>query len=133
MAKINDFIAFKAAIELLQENDNQSVIDDVYKKSIAQKGLADVEIVNHVKDIYSLFSDQQISDKIAQMLKTKEIKSDIDVVYQTVDNLHIGCPDNPGDWYFTGNFPVKPLIPKRSVARFLFLIESHISLLSSLM
>ena len=105
MARITDFIAFKAAIELLKEQGKQSVIEGVYTKAIAQKGLPDVDIINHVKDIYNPFTDEQISDKIAQMLKTKGINAEIDVVYQTVENLHIACPDNPGDWYFTGNYP----------------------------
>lgn len=105
MAKIGDFIAFKAAIELLKESGQEGIIDEVYQKCKQQKGLSDNEIQNFVKEIYSPFTDQQISDKIAQMLKTDEIDCDVEVIYQTVDNLHKACPCHTGDWYFTGDYP----------------------------
>ncbi|MCF6280529.1 MAG: amidophosphoribosyltransferase [Flavobacteriaceae bacterium] len=105
MAKIGDFIAFKAAIELLKETNQHKIIDDVYKKCINQKELEDTEIQNFVKEIYTPFTDVEVSNKIVQMLKTKSIKSDIEVIYQTVENLHKACPNHLGDWYFTGNYP----------------------------
>ncbi|WP_196885717.1 amidophosphoribosyltransferase [Aureivirga sp. CE67] len=105
MAKLGDFIAFKAAIELLKETNKEGIIDEVYKKSKAQKGKADIEIVNYVKEIYAPFSDQQISDKIAEMLKTENINAEISVIFQTVENLHKACPEHTGDWYFTGDYP----------------------------
>ncbi|GAB1308402.1 amidophosphoribosyltransferase [Urechidicola sp. KH5] len=105
MAKIGDFIAFKAAIELLKESGQEEVIDEVYQKCKQQKGLSDNEIQNFVKDIYTPFTDEQISNKIAQMLKTNEIDCDVEVIYQTVGNLHKACPDHTGDWYFTGDYP----------------------------
>jgi len=105
MARIGDFIAFKAALELLKETNQYHIVEDVYKKCIDQRSNSDAEIINFVKEIYAPFTNVEISNKIAQMLKTKEIKADIEVIYQTVDNLHIACPDNLGDWYFTGDYP----------------------------
>ena len=105
MAKIGDFIAFKAAIELLKETKQTTVIDLVYAKCKQQKDLGDDQIQNFVKEIYDPFTNEEISNKIAEMLKTDSIKSDIKVIYQTVDNLHKACPDHLGDWYFTGDYP----------------------------
>jgi amidophosphoribosyltransferase len=105
MAKIGDFIAFKAALELLKDTNQYHIVDEVYKKAIAQRGKPDAEIVNYVKEIYAPFTDDEISNKTAEMLKTSEIKADIEVIYQTVDNLHVACPNNLGDWYFTGDYP----------------------------
>ncbi len=105
MARIGDFIAFKAAIELLKETNQYHIIDTVYKKAIDQREKEDAEIVNFVKEIYSPFTSEQVSKKIAQMLKTKDINAEVEVIYQSVDNLHKACPDNLGDWYFTGDYP----------------------------
>lgn len=105
MARIGDFIAFKAALELLKETNQYSIVDEVYKKSIAQRSISDAEIVNHVKEIYAPFTTEQISDKIAQMLKTENINARVEVIYQSVENLHKACPENLGDWYFTGDYP----------------------------
>lgn len=105
MAKLNDFIAFKAAIALVKEQGKGSILNEVYKKSKAQQSLPKEEIVNHVKEIYNLFTPEQISDKIASMLKSPEVNAEVKIVYQTVENLHIACPNHLGDWYFTGNYP----------------------------
>ena len=105
MAKINDFIAFKAALELLTETNQYHIIDDVYAKCKKQEGNNDKDVVNYVKEVYAPFTDEQISGKIAQILKTTDISSDIEVIFQKVSNLHKACPDNLGDWYFTGNYP----------------------------
>ena len=105
MAKLQDFIAFNAAIELLKENGKESIINEVYKKSKIQQDASKDKIINYVKEIYAPFSDEQISLKISQMLKVPEIKADVKVVYQTVENLHLACPQNTGDWYFTGDYP----------------------------
>ncbi|QMU66317.1 MAG: amidophosphoribosyltransferase [Flavobacteriaceae bacterium] len=105
MAKINDFIAFKAALELLKEIDRFHIVDEVYKKAITQRNLEDAAIINHVKEIYAPFSTEEISAKIAQMLKTEEIRATVEVIYQSVTHLHKACPENSGDWYFTGNYP----------------------------
>ncbi|MCG8698666.1 MAG: amidophosphoribosyltransferase [Bacteroidales bacterium] len=105
MAKLGDFIAFRAAIELLKENGKQDIINDVYKKSKNQQDLPKEQIVNYVKEIYEPFTQEEISAKISEMLKTKNIKSEVKVVFQTVEGLHKACPDHTGDWYFTGDYP----------------------------
>ena len=105
MAKIGDFIAFKAALELLKETNQYHIVDDTYQKCKEQQLKSDEEIVNYVRDIYKPFTPEQISDKIAQMLKTSEINAEVEVIYQSIEGLHRACPDNKGDWYFTGNYP----------------------------
>ena len=105
MAKLGDFCAFSAAIELLKDRGMQSTIDSVYEKCKAQVGLPKEQIVNFVKDIYSPFTDEEVSAKIAEMLTPANIKAEVKIVYQKVENLHIACPNDRGDWYFTGNYP----------------------------
>jgi amidophosphoribosyltransferase len=105
MSKLHDFIAFHAAITLLKETNQGHIINEVYKKCMAQINLPKEEVVNHVKDIYKPLTAVQISDKIAEMLTTSEIRSKIQVVYQKIEDLHEACPDHLGDWYFTGNYP----------------------------
>jgi len=105
MARIDAFIAFKAALELLKDQNKYHIVDEVYKKCKEQQSKKDVEIINFVKEIYNPFSAEEISAKIAEMLKTEDIKADVEVIYQTVEGLHKACPDNLGDWYFTGNYP----------------------------
>jgi amidophosphoribosyltransferase len=105
MARIGDFIAFKAALELLKETNQYHIVEEVYEKAIAQRNQEDAVIVNYVKEIYAPFSRVEISAKIAEMLRTKDIKAEVEVIYQSVENLHKACPDNLGDWYFTGDYP----------------------------
>ncbi len=105
MAKLGDFIAFRATLELLKDTGNEEVTNRVYNKCKAQQKFPKEEIVNFVKEIYAPFSDQEVSDKIAEMLKSTGINAEIKVIYQTVDNLHLACPNDLGDWYFTGNYP----------------------------
>jgi amidophosphoribosyltransferase len=105
MAKMGDFIAFRAALDLLQESNQYHIVDEVYQNCKNQQHLDDTEIHNAVQAIYAPFSDEQISDKIAAMLKTEDITSEVQIIYQSVENLHIACPNHLGDWYFTGNYP----------------------------
>ncbi len=105
MARLEGLIAFQAALELLKEDGNYDLVEKVYEKCKAQENLADAEVQNFVKEIYSGFSDQEISDKIAELLSDKTVKADVKIIYQTVDNLHRACPKNLGDWYFTGDYP----------------------------
>ena len=105
MAKLGDFVAFKAAIELLKESGKESIINDVYKKSKAQENLPKEQIVNYVKEIFKPFTPEEISIKIAELLKSKEVKADVEIVFQTIENLHAACPNDTGDWYFTGKYP----------------------------
>lgn len=105
MAKFDDFIAFKAAIALLRETGRESVINDVYNKSKAQQHLPKEQIVNYVKEIYAPFTDDEVSEKITKLLTDKDVEAEVEVVYQSIDNLHKACPNDLGDWYFTGNYP----------------------------
>jgi len=105
MAVLSKFIAFEAAISLLKERGMESVIDQVYEKAKAQLLLAKEDQVNVVKEIYSHFTTQEVSDKIAQLLKPKDLKAELQIIYQSIEGLHSACPDNLGDWYFTGNYP----------------------------
>ncbi len=105
MARMGDFIAFRAALELLKDADQYHLVEEVYKKCKSQQHLEDSEITNSVQEIYAQFTDAQISNKIAEMLKTKDIKAEVEIIYQSVDNLHKACPDHLGDWYFTGDYP----------------------------
>ena len=105
MAKLEEFIAFKATLELLKETNQYHIVEEVYKKCKQQDSLKDHLIENYVRDFYKPFTAEQISDKIAQMLKTEIINADIKVIFQSIENLHKACPKNAGDWYFTGNYP----------------------------
>jgi amidophosphoribosyltransferase len=105
MAILGKFVAFEAAIALLKERKQSNVIDEVYRKCKEQQHLPKEEMVNYLKDIYKPFTDEQISAKIAELLKPDDCKAEVEIVYQTVDNLHIACPNDLGDWYFTGDYP----------------------------
>jgi len=105
MARLEGLIAFKAALELLKENGNYDLVEQVYEKCKAQESLADAEVQNFVKEIYTGFTDQEISDKIAELLSDTTVKAEVKIIYQTVENLHKACPKNLGDWYFTGDYP----------------------------
>ncbi|MDN3581336.1 amidophosphoribosyltransferase [Mucilaginibacter flavus] len=105
MSRMGEFVAFEAAISLLKEMGREDVILDVYQKCKDSIKLPKEKVQNHVKAIYELFTDQQVSDRIAQIITPKEIKCEVKVIYQTLDNLHIACPDHTGDWYFSGDYP----------------------------
>ncbi|MCH2044345.1 MAG: amidophosphoribosyltransferase [Saprospiraceae bacterium] len=105
MAKLGDFVAFRAAIELLKENGKEELIDEVYEDCLAQLKLPKEEVINHVKRIYEPFTAEEISLKIAEILKPKEVEADIQIIYQGLDGLKKACPKNNGDWYFSGNYP----------------------------
>ena len=105
MAILGKFVAFEAAIVLLRESGRSKIIDGVYRKCKEQQHLPKEEMVNYVKEIYKPFTDEQISAKIAELLKPEDCRAEVEIVYQTVDNLHIACPNDLGDWYFTGDYP----------------------------
>jgi len=105
MAKLGDFTAFQAAIELLKENKMEHVINEVFKKCDMQKDLPKEEYVNYVKDIYKPFTRQQVSNKISEMLTDSDVKAEVQIVYQSIENLHKAVPNDLGDWYFTGDYP----------------------------
>jgi amidophosphoribosyltransferase len=105
MSRLSEFIAFKAAMQLLKERGMQDLIDDVYRKSLAQKDKKKEEIVNYVKELYAPFTDEEISDKIAQMLTPEDTKAEVKIVFQSIEDLHRACPEHAGDWYFSGDYP----------------------------
>ncbi|WP_299209704.1 amidophosphoribosyltransferase [uncultured Dokdonia sp.] len=105
MAKLEDFIAFRAAIALLKENGKENVITEVYEKCKTQINFKDKNVQNFVKEIYEPFTDKEISLKISELLSDETVKPEVEIIYQTVENLHKACPKNLGDWYFTGNYP----------------------------
>ncbi|MGF7140519.1 amidophosphoribosyltransferase [Roseimarinus sediminis] len=105
MAQLGKFAAFNAAIELLKDTGQEAVIEAVYKKCYEQRNLPKEEIVNYVKEIYKPFTPEQVSDKIAEMLKPDDCVAEVELVYQTVENLHRASPEHTGDWYFTGDYP----------------------------
>ena len=105
MARMGDLIAFRAAIKLIKESNNEDIIKTVYKNCVEENKQDVNKIKNQVKEIYNLFTDDQISSKISSMLKEKDINADVEVIYQSIENLHIACPDDLGDWYFSGNYP----------------------------
>jgi amidophosphoribosyltransferase len=105
MTRLGDFVAFQAAIALLKENNNEQLIEDVYNDCKAQENLPKEDMVNHVRRIYKPFTPEQISKKIAALLKPEEIKSDVEIIYQGIETLHEACPGHTGDWYFTGDYP----------------------------
>ena len=105
MAKMGDFIAFEAAISLLKETGKENITQDVYSKCKNQVHLPKEEIKNYVREIYEPFSAVEISAKISQLLTPSSINAKVEIIYQTIENLHDACPDNLGDWYFTGDYP----------------------------
>ncbi len=105
MAKLGDFMAFRAAVELLKDTMQTNILDDVYEKAKAQMELPIEENVNVVKEIYKPFTAEQISDKSAEIIPPKEINAEVKIIFQSIEGLHSACPDHLGDWYFTGNYP----------------------------
>ena len=105
MSRMGEFVAFEAAISLLKDAGKDDVILKVYQQCKDSEKLVKEEVKNYVKAIYAPFTDQEISDRIAKIITPKEIKAEVKVIYQTLDNLHKACPDHTGDWYFSGDFP----------------------------
>ena len=105
MAKLGDFIAFQAAVQLLKDNFKDNLMDELYEKAKAQESLPKEEIVNVVKEIYEPFTAEQISVKIAELLRPDSIFAEVDIIYQSIEGLHNAIPNHKGDWYFTGNYP----------------------------
>lgn len=105
MSRMAEFVAFEAAISLLKEHGMENVLKDVYQKCKAGDCLPKEQVQNYVKAVYEPFSDGQVSNRIAEIITPKNLKAEVQVIYQTLDNLHIACPDHLGDWYFSGNYP----------------------------
>lgn len=105
MSKLGDFIAFQAAINLLKENDQRALLTELYKECKELQRTNQLHRRNVVREVYAPFTPQQISDKIAEMITTPGLSIPVQVIYQTIEDLHDSCPTNTGDWYFTGNYP----------------------------
>ena len=106
MAKLEDFIAFQAALALHKDRGTlKASLDAIYEKCIASKEVYGEEVSNHVRALYQPFSVEELSDKIAFLLAAPDLKAEIKIIYQGIDNLHAACPESSGDWYFTGNYP----------------------------
>lgn len=105
MAKLEDFVAFKAALALHEERNTMDLVEGIYKKCLKQTNTQDSEVINYVKEFYAPFTADEISAKIGQLLSPPDIKAEVQVIYQNIENLHEACPKNLGDWYFTGNYP----------------------------
>ena len=105
MAKLEDFIAFRAALALHQERLTMNLVDDIYEKCLRQVNTKDKDVVNYVQEFYAPFTAEEISQKIGELLSPEDIKAEVQIIYQTIENLHQACPKNLGDWYFTGNYP----------------------------
>lgn len=105
MSRLKDFVAFKAMIELIEENNLQHKLDEVYEKALEEMKKPAEEMVNVVKELYALFTTDQITERIVKILTPENINAEVDVIYQSITNLHEACPNHKGDWYFTGNYP----------------------------
>src|SRR5690606_20285998 len=105
MANLESLVAFSAALELLKEANKYHIVEDIYHKCKAQEDFEDADVQNFVKELYAPFTDEQISDKIADMLSDDTVNAEVKIIFQSVENLHKACPKNLGDWYFTGNHP----------------------------
>jgi amidophosphoribosyltransferase len=105
MSRMKDFMAFRAAIALLKEKGKENILDDIYERCLAQQGLRAEDTTNEVKRLYDLFTYEEISDKMAQLVKDESVNADVKIIFQTIDNLHKAIPNHKGDWYFSGNYP----------------------------
>jgi len=105
MAKLEDFIAFRAALDLHKDQGTLNIVEDIYKKCLTQVNNKDADVINYVKEFYAPFTADEISKKSGELLSPKGIKAEVEIIYQTIENLHKACPKNLGDWYFTGNYP----------------------------
>ena len=105
MAKLGDFMAFRAAIALIKETMQENILEDVYQKALVQMDLPIEENVNVVKEIYKPFTAEQISDKSAEIISPININAEVKIIFQSIEGLHSACPNHLGDWYFTGNYP----------------------------
>ncbi|MEO0525573.1 MAG: amidophosphoribosyltransferase [Bacteroidota bacterium] len=105
MAKLEDFIAFRAALALHKDKHSMDIVDTIYKKCLKQINTKDKDVVNYVKEFYAPFTAVEISKKIGALLSPRDINAEVEIIYQNIENLHNACPKNLGDWYFTGNYP----------------------------
>ncbi|HYH14849.1 MAG TPA: amidophosphoribosyltransferase, partial [Flavisolibacter sp.] len=107
MSKLGDFIAFNAAVELLKERSMDNLLNELYEECKELIRNDQLHTVNVVKKVYKPFTNEEITNKIAQLITPANLDIPVDVIYQTIESLHVACPNNLGDWYFTGNYPTQ--------------------------
>ena len=125
MARLGDFIAFRAAISLLKKTtDGKEIIKNTYKECKKEQTNNNQNQINHLKKIYAPFTQEEISKEIALLLKTDNISTDFDILFQTKEGLRVACPDHTGDWYFTGDYPTSGgnMVANRS---FIYYVEGN--------
>ena len=105
MSRLKDFVAFQAMLALLKDAKKEHLLQEVYQKCKAQEDKPKEKMVNYLKDLYGLFTDDQISQKVSEIIKPEELHAEVSVIYQSIENLHLACPNHSGDWYFSGNYP----------------------------
>src|SRR5690606_32510477 len=105
MSKMKEFVAFRALVELLEEDGKNHLLEEVYQKCLDQENLPVAEMTNQVKLLYDEYTDDEISKKISQLVTPKDIVPEVEVIYQSIEDLHKACPEHGGDWYFSGNYP----------------------------
>ena len=105
MSRMGEFAAFRAVIELLRSRGMDEVITRTYRKCKAQENLPKEQVINYVKDLYAPFSDEELSERMALMLKDADVKAEVQLIFQDIEGLHRACPGHSGDWYFTGDYP----------------------------
>ncbi|HNF72297.1 MAG TPA: amidophosphoribosyltransferase, partial [Chitinophagaceae bacterium] len=105
MSKMGEFIAFQAVVSLLKEQGQEHLLNDVYAECVQAEKSNRLKNTNFVKRIYKQFTIDEINRKISQMLRADDVKAEVEIIYQTIENLHEACPHNQGDWYFTGDYP----------------------------
>jgi amidophosphoribosyltransferase len=105
MARLEHLVAFQAALELHKDRGTYGIVEEIYHKCKEQVAMEDTSVINHVKKLYAPFTDEEISDKIAEIISDENIQAKVKLIFQSVDDLHKACPKNLGDWYFTGNYP----------------------------
>lgn len=105
MSRLKDFVAFQAMLALLKQNNKEHLLQEVYAKCKAQEHAPKEEVINHLKELYDQFTDDEISKKVAEIIRPEDLNAEVKVIYQSIENLHKACPDHKGDWYFSGNYP----------------------------
>jgi amidophosphoribosyltransferase len=105
MSKMGNFIAFQAVVSLLKESGKESILNETYNNCKLQENLPKEEMVNYVQDLYKPFTADEISKKISELLTPKGTKAEVEIIYQSISDLHESCPNHLGDWYFTGDYP----------------------------
>jgi amidophosphoribosyltransferase len=105
MAKMGDFIAFQAIVALLKRDGKEGILDVVYLKCKEQEGVPKEQVRNYVKEVYEAYSQEEISEMVAMLVTPEGTKAKVSVLFQTIEGLHDACPNNQGDWYFSGNYP----------------------------